>query len=269
MEEGVTMPKINVYLPDDLAAQVKAAGIPVSPVCQQALAEAVRTVGRARQAIEAMRRDNVDPQLLPQLAERVLSRSTGKLLEVFRLAGAAAGAGRPVRPEHLLIAVIDQDENLGVRLLRTLDVDTDLLKSEATAAVSQGAETDGVMAVSTAAEPAGADPQPGSAQSTLLRLTPQARLVLASTLSAALDLAHNYLGCEHLLLGILQEEDTAAAALLRAQGIQQQGFKRALAGASAGISHVRQSSASTGDITLAQIMHRLNELERRLPPAKD
>src|SRR3954465_15301002 len=98
----MTMPKINVYLPDDLAAQVKAAGIPVSPVCQQALAEAVRTVGRARQAIEAMRRDNVDPQLLPQLAERVLSRSTGKLLEVFRLAGAAAGAGRPVRPEHLL-----------------------------------------------------------------------------------------------------------------------------------------------------------------------
>ena len=34
-------PKINVYLPDDLAAEVKAAGIPVSAVCQQALADAV------------------------------------------------------------------------------------------------------------------------------------------------------------------------------------------------------------------------------------
>ena len=34
-------PKINVYLPDDLAAEVKAAGVPVSAVCQQALADAV------------------------------------------------------------------------------------------------------------------------------------------------------------------------------------------------------------------------------------
>ena len=35
------MPKINVYLPDDLAAAVKEAGVPVSSVCQQALVEAV------------------------------------------------------------------------------------------------------------------------------------------------------------------------------------------------------------------------------------
>jgi ATP-dependent Clp protease ATP-binding subunit ClpA len=267
----MAMPKINVYLPDDLAAQVKEAGIPVSPVCQQALAEAVRSVGRARQVIGAMRRENFDPQLLPQLAERVLSRSTGKLIEVFRLAGAEAGTDRPVRPEHFLIAVIKQDENLGVRLLRTLEVDTDLLRSEAMAAAALGTELDevGEAITGTVPEPAGVDAEPGSARSTLLRLTPPARLVLASTLSAALDLAHNYLGCEHLLLGILQEEDTAAAELLRAQGIQHQGFRRALAGASAGISHVRQSSASTADITLEQIMHRLNELERRLPPATD
>jgi post-segregation antitoxin (ccd killing protein) len=35
------VPKINVYLPDDLAAEVRTAGIPVSAVCQQALADAV------------------------------------------------------------------------------------------------------------------------------------------------------------------------------------------------------------------------------------
>jgi post-segregation antitoxin (ccd killing protein) len=32
------MPKINVYLPDDLATAVRAANIPVSAVCQKALA---------------------------------------------------------------------------------------------------------------------------------------------------------------------------------------------------------------------------------------
>ena len=42
-------PKINVYLPDELAAEVKAAGIPVSAVCQQALADAV-----AGQGVEAV-----------------------------------------------------------------------------------------------------------------------------------------------------------------------------------------------------------------------
>jgi hypothetical protein len=35
------VPKINVYLPDDLASEVRSAGIPVSAVCQQALADAV------------------------------------------------------------------------------------------------------------------------------------------------------------------------------------------------------------------------------------
>src|SRR5205085_6227326 len=37
----VMAPKINVYLPDELAAEVKAAGVPVSAICQQALADAV------------------------------------------------------------------------------------------------------------------------------------------------------------------------------------------------------------------------------------
>ena len=47
-------PKINVYLPDELAAEVKAAGIPVSAVCQQALADAV-----ANQGVEASGEDSL------------------------------------------------------------------------------------------------------------------------------------------------------------------------------------------------------------------
>ena len=49
------MPKINVYLPDDLAAEVRASGVPVSAVCQQALADAVAQAqtGWAAQGDEA------------------------------------------------------------------------------------------------------------------------------------------------------------------------------------------------------------------------
>src|SRR4051812_25326943 len=42
------MPKINVYLPDDLAAAVRDAQIPVSAVCQNALERAVRDVTSLR-----------------------------------------------------------------------------------------------------------------------------------------------------------------------------------------------------------------------------
>src|SRR3954465_9254901 len=41
-DRGGVMPKITVYLPDDLATDVKAAGISVSPICQRALEEEVK-----------------------------------------------------------------------------------------------------------------------------------------------------------------------------------------------------------------------------------
>jgi len=42
------MPKITVYLPDDLATDVKAAGISVSPICQRALEEEVKRAALLR-----------------------------------------------------------------------------------------------------------------------------------------------------------------------------------------------------------------------------
>ncbi|HZD98902.1 MAG TPA: type II toxin-antitoxin system CcdA family antitoxin, partial [Micromonosporaceae bacterium] len=44
------MPKINVYLPDELAEAVKEAGVPVSAICQRALEQAVRRITAIRQA---------------------------------------------------------------------------------------------------------------------------------------------------------------------------------------------------------------------------
>src|SRR5689334_2766776 len=43
------MPKINVYLPDELAEAVKEAGLPVSAICQRALEQAVRRVTAIRE----------------------------------------------------------------------------------------------------------------------------------------------------------------------------------------------------------------------------
>jgi post-segregation antitoxin (ccd killing protein) len=44
------VPKINVYLPDELAEAVKEAGVPVSAVCQRALEQAVRRITSIRES---------------------------------------------------------------------------------------------------------------------------------------------------------------------------------------------------------------------------
>ena len=70
------MPKINVYLPDDLAAAVRAADVPVSAVCQRALADAVQIVQKVRKSVTALRNPQFDPDSHPQFATRLVSRMT-------------------------------------------------------------------------------------------------------------------------------------------------------------------------------------------------
>ncbi|MEV4282819.1 ATP-dependent Clp protease ATP-binding subunit, partial [Actinoplanes xinjiangensis] len=82
------MPKINVYLPDDLAEAVRETGLPVSPICQRALEHAVRRITTIRQAVLT----DIDPAWL---AERLPS-FTARLVSVLNLAAARAretGAG--------------------------------------------------------------------------------------------------------------------------------------------------------------------------------
>ncbi|WP_306368477.1 type II toxin-antitoxin system CcdA family antitoxin [Nocardiopsis sp. CC223A] len=51
------MPKVNVYLPEDLADAVRESGIPVSAVCRRALEQAVRRLATARDALRGPVRD--------------------------------------------------------------------------------------------------------------------------------------------------------------------------------------------------------------------
>src|SRR5215471_4314947 len=95
---GGQMPKINVYLPDELAAAVKAAGVPVSPVCQKALAEAVQAVTLARQAIAAIRDPDLEPARLTQVGGRLGERMTARLVDVLDRAAEASGTAANAGP---------------------------------------------------------------------------------------------------------------------------------------------------------------------------
>ena len=241
------MPKINVYLPDDLAAAVRAAGFPVSPVCQEALATAVSKVNRARKAIGTIREPGFDPGQHPVLGSSLQSRMTPRLHEVFRLARPASGD--PAGTGRLLLGVLEEGHNLGVGLLQAMDIDPD----ELAAAVARADLTE--PGTSDAGEP---DPGPGP------DLTRPAWRALAAALEAAIDLGHNYLGCEHLVLGLAAETHSVAGRVLRDLGADPAAARKALTSILAGYVHGRQADAPAGAEVLGEIMRRLDALEARV-----
>lgn len=241
------MPKINVYLPDDLAAAVREAGFPVSPVCQEALAAAVRKVNSARKAISAIRDPGFDPGQHPTLGSRLQSRMTPRLDEVFRLAGQAGGG--PAGTGQLLLGVLEEGHNLGLRLLQAVDIDPD----ELTAALRQA----------DLAEPETLDaggPDPGLGPD----LTRPAWRAIAAALEAAIDLGHNYLGCEHLVLGLAAETDSVAGRMLRDLGLDPVAARKALMSVLAGYVHGREDDTPPVTEALGEIMRRLDALEARV-----
>jgi ATP-dependent Clp protease ATP-binding subunit ClpA len=273
------MPKINVYLPDDLAAAVRAAGLPVSPVCQRALAEALRMVEAARAAVEVIRDPGFDPGKHPRISARVAARMTPRLHEAVRLAREAAGPGGHVEPGHLLIGVLDEADNLGTRLLEALDVDLTALRAAAARAGSGEparspgneqdqrarvlAEAAQAIAAGIGARAAGDDSADRSGTLVWEGLTAPARLAVAAALEASVDLAHNYIGCEHLLLGLAGQDDSDTARLLRRAGADPAGLRRAITTALAGFVQARQA-APTLAARLDDVVRRLEDIEGRL-----
>src|SRR4051812_50126838 len=105
-------PKINVYLPDDLAAEVKAAGIPVSAVCQQALADAV-AAGQGVEVPPAGQGADTGPD---DLADSLTRRAYG--------VGAAArelAAGEPTTVD--LVAALAASGGLALAGLGAADIE--------------------------------------------------------------------------------------------------------------------------------------------------
>src|SRR5579875_1973544 len=164
------MPKINVYVPDALAAAVKEAGVPVSAVCQAALSEAVERIGRTRRGIAALRDPATPAELLGRIGEGARGRMTPWLVAVLQ-ASAVGPDGAPrdaVSGVDLLRDLIADGENLAVRLLLAQGVDLEDLSE----AIGNGG----------ADEPR--PPAAGPGDSFLQRLTMPARLATAAALEA-------------------------------------------------------------------------------------
>lgn len=243
------MPKINVYLPDALASAVKDAGVPVSAVCQAALSDAVERVGRTRRGIAALRDPATPAAALQRIGEGTRKRMTPRLVAALGTAALDAdGQARPaVSTLDLLRGLLDDGENLAVRLLLAQGIDVDAL-----AETARASETD---------EPG--PPAPESSDTLLGRLTMPGRLACAAALEAVVELGHNYVGCEHLLVGLVASEGRARDLLVE-HGIQASAVRQAIGAAAAGVMSERSRSADRNAGAVADLTRRLEAIERQL-----
>ncbi|CAM3479486.1 ATP-dependent Clp protease ATP-binding subunit [Kibdelosporangium persicum] len=226
------MPKINVYLPDELAEAVKAASLPVSAICQRALEQSVRRVT----AIRAIALNDFDDSQLTQFTERTRT--------VIRLAVEAAAGAPNVGTEHLLAGILREGTNLGVHVLRAMEIDPKL------------AET----AVAARIPTAGGEPP--------TRFSDFAANALELTVTEALSLGHNYVGCEHLLLGLLSEPGGTAGDVLRELGMDVKTTRQTVVAALTGYQHLRAQPGNDPVLAavrkeLQPIIERIERLEQR------
>jgi ATP-dependent Clp protease ATP-binding subunit ClpA len=260
------MPKINVYLPDDLAEAVRAADIPVSAVCQRALADAVQVIQTARKGIAALRNPQFDPDSHPQFAARLVNRMTPRLRQALALARDASATTHLVTTRHLLIGIVDERDNMAVRLLQSLGQDVDMIRDAAEQLDSDEPLPAAVSAPTEVATPSG-DASLSAEASAWTGLTLPSRIAIGAAAEASIDLGHNYLGCEHLLLGLLDDPGSGAGQVLHSAGIDKAGMRRAITSAAAGFAQARHATAAADAAKLDELIQRLEAIESRLTAA--
>ena len=102
-----------------------------------------------------------------------------------------------VGTEHLLLGLYDQPEGLAARALAEAGVDRDAVEAKVLEMVPRGGE------------PMLDNPP----------YTPRASLALQGALEEALGLGHNYIGTEHILLGLMRDPHALSARALSELGV--------------------------------------------------
>jgi ATP-dependent Clp protease ATP-binding subunit ClpC len=94
--------------------------------------------------------------------------------------------------EHILLGLLREEEGLAARVLESLDITVEEVRAQVARIVGQGDEV----------------------TSGQIPFTPRAKKVLELALREALSLGHNYIGTEHILLGLVRENEGVAARIL-------------------------------------------------------
>jgi len=95
--------------------------------------------------------------------------------------------------EHILLGLLGEPESIGGQVLASFGFTIDSIREEVAAKVGRGKK----------------------AQSGHIPFTPRAKKTLELSLREALAIKHNYIGTEHILLGLIREGDGIAVQIMR------------------------------------------------------
>ncbi|HEY1741402.1 MAG TPA: ATP-dependent Clp protease ATP-binding subunit [Acidimicrobiia bacterium] len=157
--------------------------------------------------------------------------------------------------EHILLGLIHEGEGVAAKALESLGISLEAVRAQVEEIIGHG----------------------GSAPSGHIPFTPRAKKVLELSLREALQLGHNYIGTEHILLGLIREGEGVAAQVLVKLGadlsrVRQQviqllsgyagGKEPAGAGATTGGGTQSAEGQGGGSLVLDQFGRNLTQLAR-------
>ena len=130
----------------------------------------------------------------PEMFERFTERARRVIIlaqeEAKRLNHSAVGT------EHILLGIVREGEGVASKVLESLNISPERVRAEIESAIGRGERTPHEE----------------------VTFTPRAKKVLELALDEARRLGHNYIGTEHLLLGLIREGEGVAARVLEAMG---------------------------------------------------
>src|SRR5215210_3232994 len=149
--------------------------------------------------------------------------------------------------EHILLGLIHEGEGVAAKALESLDISLEAVRGQVEDIIGQGQQA-----------PSGHIP-----------FTPRAKKVLELSLREALQLGHNYIGTEHILLGLIREGEGVAAQVLQKLGADlnrvRQTVIQLLSGYTAGKGEQvagSQEGGGQGSMVLDQFGRNLTQLAR-------
>ena len=99
--------------------------------------------------------------------------------------------------EHILLGLMHDGESVAAKALESLGISLEGVRQQVEEDHGQGQQAVGGQ----------------------ISFTPRAKKVLELSLREALQLGHNYIGPEHILLGLVKESESVAAQLLARLGV--------------------------------------------------
>ncbi len=147
-----------------------------------------------------------------------------------------------IATEHILLGLIKEGSGVAAKVLKNLDVDLRKIRLEVEKLVQSG---------------------PDMVTKRKLVQTPRAKMVIEYSMEEACNLNHNYVGTEHLLLGLLRDQEGLAAHVLMNLGLKLEEVRAGVVAHLAGHPDSLELRQASGLSTPPSLFYRLGRVVRQ------